>query len=161
MRMIHLVLWFMVSRHLHVFRRSIDDSVKICLAFVPRDRSLHAQPISTQKVQSRKSPQTSARLVTFSNSCLPCLIIIRCCYFDYRINKPFTCSCCVICVSCSVHVISTFYERKGSLAFFYRNYPQINKSDHVVVHTPCARASCSASVSNPSLMNTIGPCSRA
>ena len=50
------------------------------------------------------------------------------------------------------------------IGFFYRNYPQINevnKSDHVVVHTPCARASCSASVSNPSLMNTIGPCSRA
>ena len=34
------------------------------------------------------------------------------CYCDYRINKPFTCSRCLICVSCSVHVISTYYVRK-------------------------------------------------
>ena len=51
------------------------------------------------------------------------------------INKHFTCSRCVICVSCSVHVISMYYERKVSWAF-YLNYPQFNevrKSDHVVV----------------------------
>ena len=29
-----------------------------------------------------------------------------------RINKPFACSRCVICVSRSVHVISTYYARK-------------------------------------------------
>ena len=45
---------------------------------------------------------------------LSCLIIIKSCYFGNRINKPFTCSHCVICVSCSVHVIPTYYERKGS-----------------------------------------------
>ena len=50
--------------------------------------------------------------------CPSCLIIIQPCYFDYGINKPFTCSCCVICISCAVHVISTYYVRKGSLAFF-------------------------------------------
>ena len=58
-------------------------------------------------------------------TCLPCLIIIRSCYFDYRINKPFICSRWVICVSCSVHSISTYYVCQGSWAF-YLNYPQIN-----------------------------------
>ena len=65
--------------------------------------------------------------------CLPCLIIIQSCYFDYRINKPFTYSRCVICVSCSVHVISAYYVRKGLWAF-YLHYPQINgvsKPDHM------------------------------
>ena len=33
----------------------------------------------------------------------------------------------MICVVCSVHVISTYYARKGSL-YFYLNYPQINDS---------------------------------
>ena len=35
-----------------------------------------------------------------------------CC--DYRINTSFTCSRCLICVSRSVHVISTYYARKES-----------------------------------------------
>ena len=43
-----------------------------------------------------------------------------------RINKPFTCSRCVICISCSAHVISAYYVRKGSWAF-YLNYPQMNE----------------------------------
>ena len=44
--------------------------------------------------------------------CLPHLTIIQSCYFDYRINKAFTCSCCVICISCSVHLILMCYTRK-------------------------------------------------
>ena len=48
--------------------------------------------------------------------CLPCLIIIQSCYSDYRMNNLFACSRCVICVSCSVHMISTYYVRKGSWA---------------------------------------------
>ena len=66
------------------------------------------------------------------STCPPRLIIIQSCYFDYRINKPFTCSRCVICVSRSVHSISTYYLCKGPWAF-YLNYPQINgvvKFDH-------------------------------
>ena len=35
--------------------------------------------------------------------CQPCLVIIQSCYFDHRINKPFACSRCLICVSCSAH----------------------------------------------------------
>ena len=34
--------------------------------------------------------------------CLPCLIIIKSCQFDYRINKPSAHSRCVVCVSCIV-----------------------------------------------------------
>ena len=40
--------------------------------------------------------------------------LLQSCYFDYRINKLFAYSHCLICVSCSVHVTSTFHERKGS-----------------------------------------------
>ena len=59
-------------------------------------------------------PQAFAHLVNFSKKmCLPCLLIEQSYYFDYRINKPFVCSRCVICVSCSVRVISTYYARKG------------------------------------------------
>ena len=39
--------------------------------------------------------------------CWSCLIIIKSCYYDYRINKPFTCSRYLICVLRSVHQIST------------------------------------------------------
>ena len=53
----------------------------------------------------KKGPQTFAHLVGFLKKCLPCLIITQSCYFDYRINKPFACFRCVICISCSVHVI--------------------------------------------------------
>ena len=49
--------------------------------------------------------------------CLLCLIIIQSCYCDYQINKTFACSRSLICVSCSVHLISTYYVRKGSWAF--------------------------------------------
>ena len=86
-------------------------------------------PKSTIK---KKSPETFAHLENFSKMCLPCLIIIRSCYFDYRLNKPFTYSRCVICVSCSVHLISAYYVHKGPWAFL--SYPQINgvgKSDHM------------------------------
>ena len=51
-------------------------------------------------------------------NCLPSLIIAQSCYSHYRINKAFACSRCVICVSCSVHLISTYYVRKGSWAFY-------------------------------------------
>ena len=44
---------------------------------------------------------------------LPCLIIIQSCYFDYRIYKPFTCSRCVICVLCSIHLISAYAKDHG------------------------------------------------
>ena len=45
--------------------------------------------------------------------CRPCLMIIKS-YFGYKINKPITCSHCLNCVSCSVHVVSNYYVRKGS-----------------------------------------------
>ena len=38
--------------------------------------------------------------------------------------------CCVICVSCSVHLISTYYVGKGSYAFLSTNQ-QVGKSYRV------------------------------
>ena len=34
--------------------------------------------------------------------CLPCLLILQSCYFDYRTNTSFACSRCVICLSCDL-----------------------------------------------------------
>ena len=86
----------------------------------PRDQSLPAQPISTRKAQSRKKAHKPLRSLCISQKmCRPCLIIIKCDYFDYRINKLFTLSSCLVCVSCSVHdLISAYYVRKGSWPFF-------------------------------------------
>ena len=95
--------------------------------------SANQRPKSTVKKKAHKPLRTSW---IPQKMCLPCLIIVQSCYFHYRINKPFACSRCLICVSCSVHVISTYYARKGSWAFLYLNYPQINeggKSDHMGV----------------------------
>ena len=100
---------------------------------------LHSQSALEKHNQEKKHKHKHKPLCNWWISqklCLPCLIIKQSCYLDYRMNKPFTCSRCVICVSCSVHVISTYYMRKGSWAFFYLNYPQTNEvrdSDHVPV----------------------------
>ena len=82
-------------------------------------RSLPAvQPISTRKAQSRKKPTNLCAPRAFlQQMCLPCLI--QSCYFDYRINKPFTCSHCLICVSCSVHVISHVLRAQRLMGSFY------------------------------------------
>ena len=93
--------------------------------------SLSAQPISIQKAQSRKKkPIYLCAPREFPKICLRRLIIVKSCYCDYRMNKPFACSRCVICVSCSVP--TTCAKDHG---LFYLNYPQINEvknSDHVV-----------------------------
>ena len=101
------------------------------IASSPCHWSVPSQQINTQKAQSRKKKAHIPPEYKMCTVC--CLTIIQSCYFDYRINKPFACSRCVICVLCSVHVISTYYVCKGSWAF-YLNYPQINevgKSGHV------------------------------
>ena len=59
------------------------------------------------------------------------MVIIKSCYFDYRINKPFTYSRCVICVSCSVHVIPTYYVRKGSWAFILITHKSTRSEDPI------------------------------
>ena len=99
----------------------------------PCNRSLPARPISTRKAQSTKKMYLCTPPEFLKQMCRSCLIIIKYCYFDYSINKPSTCSRCLICDSCSVSVVSRYYVCKGS-GFFYRNYPQINEvriSDHM------------------------------
>ena len=90
--------------------------------------SLSAQPINIQKAQSRKKAHKP--LHTFCVSPIMCLNMFdnHACNLVYflRISKPFACSCCVICISCPVHLILAYYVHKGSWAF-YLNYPQINE----------------------------------
>ena len=69
-----------------------------------------------------KSPQTFTRLVNFSKNMSA--------MFDNHFNKLFTCSRCVTCVSCSVHLISM--SRCATCAkdyglFLNLNYPQISE----------------------------------
>ena len=62
----------------------------------PCDQSFSAQPISTQKAHQEKNAHKPLRTSWISlKMCLPCLIIRKSCYFDDRINKPFTCSPCL------------------------------------------------------------------
>ena len=64
---------------------------------LPRDRRLPAQPISTRKAKWREiKPTNLCAPREFLKKCLSCLIIVQSCYFDYRINKHFRCSRCVI-----------------------------------------------------------------
>ena len=113
---------------------------------LPRDRSFLAQPISTRKAQQKKKPTNLCASREFLKQSIGHVgWIIQSCYSDYKINRPFACSRCLISVSCSVHVISRYYVRKGSWAFLDLNYPQISEvreSDHVdksVCRAPIAR----------------------
>ena len=64
-------------------------------ASLPRDQSVTAQPISIRKAQSRKkSPQTFAHLMNFSNSCVGHLNVS---IILFWMKKPFTLSTCLIC----------------------------------------------------------------
>ena len=58
---------------------------------IPCDRSLSEQPISTRKAQSRKNKPTClcAPREFRKRMYPPCIIIIKSCYSDYRIYKPF------------------------------------------------------------------------
>ena len=86
-----------------------------------------------QKVQSRKKKPTYL--------CAPRELLKNCVchesyYLDYRINKPFACSRCVIWVLCSVHVISTYYIRKGLCVCVLILLPtnnKVGKSNHMAV----------------------------
>ena len=83
---------------------------------------LHSQSAS-KKHNQEKSPLLHTS----------CLIIMNFCYCDNRINKTFVYSCCVNCILCYVHLISSSYVC-SVIGFFNLNYPQINegcKSDHI------------------------------
>ena len=69
-----------------------------------KTNSLPAQPISIRKAESRKTAHIPLCTMWISQQmCQPHLLIIKSCYFDYRINKSFACFRCMICISCSVH----------------------------------------------------------
>ena len=87
----------------------VDSPPSLCTG--PYDWSLLSQKISIKIKQTNKL--IFAHLATFANKCVSCLKIIKSCYLDYRVNKPFTSSRC----SCPVHVIP-YYVRKGWQAFY-------------------------------------------
>ena len=61
------------------------------IGYFPRDRSSSAQPISTRKARPRKKPTNlCAPRVFLKQVRRPCLIIIKSCYFDYRIKKSLS-----------------------------------------------------------------------
>ena len=56
---------------------------------------------SAPESRKKNKPTSLCTLHEFLNQmCQPCLIITQSSHFDYRINKPFSHSCCLICVSC-------------------------------------------------------------
>ena len=86
--------------------------IKVCLP---------SQSVPKSTKIKKKKPTSLCTLHEFlKQGCWP---YMQSCYFDYRINKPFTCSHCLIWVSCSVHLISVYCVCKGTWAF----YPQINE----------------------------------
>ena len=61
--------------------------------------------------------------------CLLCLIIIQSCHFNFRINKPFACSCYVICISCSSSVFLDV--PRAQIMGFFKNLPTNHEAAHV------------------------------
>ena len=72
---------------------------------------------SASEKQSRKRP---------TNLCAPTEFL-----------DPFTCSRCVICISCSVHLILMYYVRKGSWAFLSL-IPTSQRSANTITNTSFA-----------------------
>ena len=109
---------------------------------------------------SQSAPKKHNQEKKPTNLCAPWISpknvsIIQSCYFDYRINKLFACSRCVICV---------FWSRPTTRAkdhrLSYLNHPQIHgigKSDHVVYPTLMTRNSCQGSPPNPPWSYPVGP----
>ena len=75
---------------------SLDKGTKWKLATWLEFCPANQLPKST--IKKEKKPMYLCAPPKFLSVCPPRLIIIQSCYFDYRVNKPFTSSCCVIWV---------------------------------------------------------------
>ena len=86
----------------------------------PCDWSLLPSQSVSRKCNQEKKKATflCAPRELLKKMCWPCLMIIQSCYSDYRMNKAFTCSHCVICISCSVNSILTFLRMQRIIGFF-------------------------------------------
>ena len=80
------------------------------------------RPKNTIKKKTHK-PSRMMWIFSLNKTCLPCLIITQSCYFDYRISKPIARSRGVICVSCSVHVISAWLRAQRIIRFGFCYWP--------------------------------------
>ena len=109
--------------HSILYRFCIDFLYRFCIdfaSFLPCDRIwLRSQSAFGKHNQEMKAhiPLRTSR-ISKKQMCRPCLIIIKSCYFDYRINKPFIRnSRCLICfflcsldidVRCAQRIIGFF-----------------------------------------------------
>ena len=73
---------------------------------------LLSQSASEKHNQEKKPTSLCAPREFLKQICRPYLVIIKSCYFENRL-KPFAYSRCMVCVSCTGHVISAYYVRKG------------------------------------------------
>ena len=87
-----------------------------CLLTSPHDCHVTGVCLVSQSGQEKKAHKPLRILWIYPKTCLPRLIIIQSCYSDYRIDKLSASSRCLICVSFSIHLILTYYVRKGSWA---------------------------------------------
>ena len=117
------LLW--IAKQIHV--------IGICLLSQSADEKHNHEKKPTHLCAPRKFPP---------KMCLPCFIIMQSCYCDYRINKTFLCSRCLICVLHSGHFISTYYARKGFLAFFIVITHKSTGSENLITWCVCARTDC-------------------
>ena len=99
--------WYLTSRLVNLILTGalVSTWSEVCLPSQPATEK-HNQEKKAHKHTSWISPKM----------CLLCLIILQSSYFDNRINKLFTYSRCMICVSCSVPLILTYYVCKGFLS---------------------------------------------
>ena len=101
--------WLWVFYH---FLISLSKGIKFPLHVTSHCTDNRSLPTVSSQFTSEKHNQEKEAHKPLCTSwishkmCLPCLIIIQSCYCDCRIYKPFAYSCCVICISCSVHLIS-------------------------------------------------------
>ena len=62
--------------------------------------------------------------------CRPCSIVLKSCYFDYRINKPFTCSCCLVSVSCAVYTTFQALHGQRIMGFLTKTTHKYTRSEN-------------------------------
>ena len=86
---------------------------------------------ASEKQIKKKSPQTFAHFENFWNMHRSCLIIRKSCYFDYSMNRPFTRSRCVICVSRAAHVIFNVLRAQRIMDFFLSQLPTNQRDQNI------------------------------
>ena len=96
--------------------KQINSSMILTVILLTKGSSSYFR-VRLKQNQEKKPTYLCTPCEFLKQTCQPCQIIIQSCYFDYRINKPYACSRCMICILCSVLMIFLHYVCKGSWAF--------------------------------------------